>query len=65
VVCESFEVLDGGGQVVARHVHPRPPFRMIGMIWRRHSARQDEFFVLAGLIRGILKGRVPEVNVID
>ena len=52
-------------QVVAREMRPRAPFRMIGMVWRRHSARQDEFFALAGLIRGILKGRVPEVTVME
>ncbi len=52
-------------QVVARQMHPRAPFRMIGMIWRRHSSRQEEFFTLAGFIRGILKSRVPEVTVMD
>lgn len=52
-------------QVIVREMHPRPPSRTIGMIWRRHSARQDEFFALAGLIRGILKGRVPEVTVME
>ena len=38
---------------------------MIGMIWRRHSDRQEEYQTLAGLIRNILKSRVPEVAVID
>lgn len=52
-------------QVVARQMRPRAPFRMIGMIWRRHSARQDEFHALAGLIRGVLKGRVAEVTVME
>ena len=52
-------------QVVARPVKPKAPFRMVGMVWRRHSARQDEYFALAGLIRGILKGRVPEVTVME
>lgn len=52
-------------QVIAREMHSRAPFRMIGMIWRRHSARQEEFLTLAGLIRGILKGRVPEVTVME
>ncbi|NJO21649.1 MAG: LysR family transcriptional regulator [Sphingomonadales bacterium] len=52
-------------QVVARQMRSRTPFRMIGMIWRGHSARQDEFFALAGLVRGILKGRVPEVAVME
>lgn len=52
-------------QVVARQLQGRVPFRMIGMIWRRHTARQDEFLTLVGLIRGILKGRVPEVTVVQ
>ena len=52
-------------QVVARQIHSRAPARMIGMVWRGHSARQDEYFALAGLVRGILKGRVPEVAVME
>ena len=52
-------------QVAALQLRSRVPFRMIGMIWRRHAARQDEFLALAGLIRGILKGRVPEVTVLE
>ncbi|MGI9415970.1 MAG: hydrogen peroxide-inducible genes activator [Hyphomicrobiales bacterium] len=52
-------------QVVARQLRSRAPFRMIGMIWRRQSARQDEFSALADLIRGMLKGRVPEVAVME
>ena len=52
-------------QVAARELRSRAPFRMVGMIWRRHSARQEEFLALAGLIRGILKGRVPEVTVMQ
>ena len=52
-------------QVVARQLRSRAPFRMIGMIWRRQSARQDEFFALAEIIRGMLKSRVPEVAVME
>lgn len=52
-------------QVVARQLRSRSPFRMIGMIWRRQSARQDEFFTLADHIRKMLKGRVPEVAVME
>ena len=52
-------------QVVARRFHPRSPFRMIGMVWRRHSARQDEFDTLANLIRKVLKQNVPEVTVME
>ena len=50
-------------QLVGRQMQPRAPFRMIGMIWRRHSARQEEFYALADLFRGQLKDRVPEVTV--
>ncbi|WP_299616020.1 hydrogen peroxide-inducible genes activator [Pelagibius sp.] len=50
-------------QVVARALRSRPPFRMIGMIWRRHSARQEEYLTLAEIIRGVLKERVSEVTV--
>lgn len=53
------------GEVAARPMRARPPSRTIGMIWRRHSARGDEFAALAGLTRGIIKGRVPEVTVIS
>lgn len=49
--------------VAARMMASRNPFRMIGMIWRRHSVRQSEFLELAGLIRGILNDRVPEVSI--
>ena len=52
-------------QVAARQMRPRAPSRVIGMVWRRHSARREEFHTLAGLVRGILKGRVPEVTVMD
>jgi LysR family hydrogen peroxide-inducible transcriptional activator len=50
-------------QIAAREM-PRPPFRMIGMIWRRNSARRDEFNVLAQLIKDILKSDVAEVTVV-
>lgn len=52
-------------QVVARPMRVRPPSRMIGMVWRRNSGRQDEFLALAALIRTVLKGRVPEVTVLE
>lgn len=58
------EVLDDS-QVVARPMRSRPPFRMIGMLWRQHAAREDELLVLAGLVRDILKIRVPEVTTLD
>ena len=51
--------------VVARHLRSRAPFRMVGMIWRRHSARSDEFQTLAELIRKVLKAKVPEVTIAE
>ncbi len=43
-------------QVIARHIRGKAPFRLIGMAWRKHSARQEEFNTLAVLIRQTLKG---------
>ena len=51
-------------QVVARHLRTRRPYRMIGMVWRKHSARQEEFQALADLIREIISETVPEVAVL-
>ena len=52
-------------EIVAREMKTRPPSRIIGMIWRRRSARQDEFLALADLIRNILRKRAPEVTVMS
>jgi len=52
-------------QVVARPMRMRPPTRTIGMVWRRHSGREEEFLALAALIRSILKSNVPEVMVLE
>lgn len=52
-------------EIVAREMKTRPPSRVIGMIWRRRSARQDEFLALADLIRNILRKRAPEVTVMS
>jgi LysR family hydrogen peroxide-inducible transcriptional activator len=55
--------LAGSGEVVARPLRTRPPARTVGMVWRRRSARGEEFLLLASLIRRILRTRVPEVSV--
>ena len=52
-------------QVIARQLRSQAPSRMIGMVWRRHSTRQEDYLALAELIRGILREHVPEVAVID
>jgi len=49
--------------VVARTIRSRAPYRMIGMVWRRHAGRQDQYRALAGMIREILKACVPDVTV--
>ncbi len=41
------------------------PIRTIGMIWRRSSARHEEFNDLYEILAGILAARAPEVYVID
>ncbi len=51
--------------VIVRPLRVRPPSRTMGLVWRRTSARADEFASLAGQIRGILKGCVPEVTVMS
>ncbi|HIC80089.1 MAG TPA: hydrogen peroxide-inducible genes activator, partial [Kiloniellaceae bacterium] len=52
-------------EVVVRPLRSRPPSRSIGLVWRRHSARSDEFAALAGVMRGIVKSGVPEVTVLS
>ena len=52
-------------QVVARQIRSRTPFRIIGMIWRRHTARGEEFKALGERIRGILKAAVSEVTALE
>lgn len=50
--------------VVARPFRSIQPSRTIGMIWRRGSARQEEFLFLARLICQILKKKLPEMTVL-
>ncbi len=52
-------------QVVAREMKSRAPYRMIGMVWRRHSARQEEYETLADQIREILKKRDLPITVMS
>ncbi len=52
-------------EVVARPLRSRPPTRTIGMAWRHQSARADEFATLAEVMRGLIKGAVPEVTVVS
>ncbi|MGI9507650.1 MAG: hydrogen peroxide-inducible genes activator [Geminicoccaceae bacterium] len=52
-------------QVVARPLKSRPPTRTVGLAWRRHSARGEEYQALASIIRGVLRSNLPDVTVID
>ncbi len=51
------EVRPGTG-VVARPIRKRPPSRVIGMVWRRNSARHEELQEIADLVRGWLQRHV-------
>lgn len=51
--------------VVARPLASRPPTRTVGLAWRRHSARGDEYKALAGIIHGILRSELSEVTVLE
>jgi LysR family hydrogen peroxide-inducible transcriptional activator len=51
-------------QVVAVEMESRPPFRLIGMVWRHQSAQKNDFVALAELIRTILSERAPVVSVV-
>ncbi|GFE64176.1 LysR substrate-binding domain-containing protein [Litoreibacter roseus] len=50
--------------VVARRFRGKEPSRTIGMVWRKGTAREDEYMALAALIRGILRRRASEVTVV-
>ncbi len=50
--------------VVARPFRGNPPARTVGMVWRRGTARSDEFRALADQICRILKERAPEITVL-
>lgn len=52
-------------QVVARPMRSHPPLRTVGLAWRRHTARHDEFTALADLIRDILKAELPDVTTLN
>ncbi len=52
-------------QVVARAMESSGPSRIIGMVWRHKSARNDEFQTLATQTRTILKSRDLPVTVVS
>ena len=50
--------------VVARRFRGTPPSRTIGMVWRKGTARADEFRELSDQVCAILKDRAKEVMVL-
>ncbi|MEL6643011.1 MAG: LysR substrate-binding domain-containing protein [Pseudomonadota bacterium] len=50
--------------VVHRPMAAPQPTRLIGMVWRKGSARDDEYRDLVQIIAGILSARAPEVQVV-
>ena len=51
--------------VVDRPVAGPEPARLIGMAWRRSTARADEYRDLSEIVAGILAARAPEVTMRD
>ncbi|MEM7171996.1 MAG: LysR substrate-binding domain-containing protein [Pseudomonadota bacterium] len=52
-------------EVIAREMKHRAPYRTIGMVWRKHSARRNDFTELARIFRETLRADVPQVMVLD
>ncbi len=50
--------------VVARPFEGRGPVRTLGMVWRKGTAREDEYRQLARAIREVLRMQAPEVTVL-
>lgn len=50
--------------VVARPFHGAAPSRTIGLVWRKGTARQSEYEMLADLFRKSLRAHAPEVLVL-
>src|SRR5438067_11128379 len=57
-------ILDGT-QVDAKPLRSNRGFRRIGLIWRRSSARENEFQMLATALRRIMRELVPELEAVD
>lgn len=51
-------------ELVVRPLHPNPPRRQIALVWRKTSARAEEYGLIAELIRETLSAGVPEVQVL-
>ena len=51
--------------VVARQFATKPPSRTIGMVWRKGTARAEEYKVLAHQVRETLARTAPEIMVLS
>jgi LysR family hydrogen peroxide-inducible transcriptional activator len=51
-----------GTRVNARPLRSDHGFRRVALIWRRSSARESEFQLLAGALRRIIQDLVPEID---
>ncbi|MDP8993580.1 MAG: hydrogen peroxide-inducible genes activator [Pseudomonadota bacterium] len=54
-----------GTHVDAKPLRSDHGFRRIALIWRRSSRRENEFQLLAGALRRIMRELVPELDVVD
>ncbi len=52
-------------QVVARRFRSRAPYRSIGLVWRKETAREEDYRVLGDFVRRTLSARIPEVTVLS
>lgn len=54
------EIRDGA-QLTVRRLQGTPPNRLIGMVWRKQSSRQEEYASFAELVRSILKSTPADI----
>ncbi|MEO1093076.1 MAG: LysR substrate-binding domain-containing protein [Pseudomonadota bacterium] len=49
--------------VVVVQLVPEPPERLVGLVWRKRSARSEAFHTLAEHMRSVFRASVPDVRV--
>jgi LysR family hydrogen peroxide-inducible transcriptional activator len=54
-----------GTQIDAKPLRSEHGFRRISLIWRRSSPRENEFQLLAGALRRIVRALIPDLAAID
>lgn len=50
--------------VTARPLRGVPPVRLIGLVWRKGTAKEDEYRMLAARMEEVLSARAPEVSLV-